>query len=148
MKLFENSSRDDAIKILKDSIQEGDVFRVNFSMSDGISPKDGYTTRKKYFIILGVDDDNIYGGVVFNSEINQNLSSKISEYQIVIQAEDYDFLDHKSYINCSKLIPASPEKLINSTKIGAINEVDLYYIKEKIKIAYTISPVERKRYHL
>ena len=44
--------------------------------ANGITPQGDYETRRKFFIVLGFDDEgNVYGGVVVNSRLNSRLPS-------------------------------------------------------------------------
>lgn len=148
MSLFESfKSSEKAIELFKTTVQIGDVYYVELSKEEGIHPKDGYSTRNKYYVVLGIDDDCIYGGIVFNSEINRNLTHQIEEYQIIISADKYPFIKHKSYLDCTKIFPAPPERLMYSEKVGSIDTIDLCYAKEKINRAPSISAAIRKKYH-
>lgn len=60
--------------VVRNDVQLGDVYKIELSKADGIIPKNGYNTRYKFFVVLGFDEQgNIYGGILFNSKINQNL---------------------------------------------------------------------------
>jgi len=51
--------------MVRQTVDVGDVFLVEMDRSDGITPKDGDETRKKFFVVLGFDDEgNAYGGVI------------------------------------------------------------------------------------
>ena len=42
----------------------GDVFLINLTREEGITPKTGDNTRNKFYIVLGFDEyGNAYGGV-------------------------------------------------------------------------------------
>ncbi len=122
------------IKTLMDnSIEIGDVYYIVMDKDDGIIPKDGYETRKKYFIVLGVDGDgNIYGGLVINSKINTNLPVIVKQYHMKISKEKYSFLNYDSFVNCSQLLTTTLQKLLGCRKIGQIMKEDLDLIIEAI----------------
>lgn len=59
---------------MNNQLNIGDVHYVEMDESNGITPRDGYNTRRKYFIILGFDNrGNAIGGVVINSKINTRM---------------------------------------------------------------------------
>ena len=65
---------DMADKLTQDSINIGDVYLLNLDQNNGITPKNGDTTRNKFFIVLGFDSEgDVIGGLVINSKINYNL---------------------------------------------------------------------------
>lgn len=58
---------------VNDEVRLGDVYKIELSKADGIILKNGYDTRDKFFVVLGFDEQgNVYGGILFNSKINQN----------------------------------------------------------------------------
>ncbi|MDR2449838.1 MAG: hypothetical protein LBD52_07765 [Prevotellaceae bacterium] len=102
--------------------------------TDGITPKPGNDSRNKYFIVLGFDTDgNVYGGVIFNSHINQNLAQNIKDYHMPVEHTKYSFLTHKCFVDCSRLKTAKPDKIMVGQYLGDINEEDLTLIKETVK---------------
>lgn len=63
-----------ADKLTQTSINIGDVHLLNLDQNNGITPKSGDTTRNKFFIVLGFDNEgNVIGGLVINSKINYKL---------------------------------------------------------------------------
>lgn len=98
-------------KLTQDNIKIGNVYLLNLNENNGITPKDGDSTRNKFFIVLGFDNDgNVIGGLVINSKINNKLPSTITDYQLPITVEQCPFLNHNSFINCSKIIIANRTK--------------------------------------
>lgn len=88
---------------VSDEVRLGDVYKIELSRADGIIPKNGYDTRDKFFVVLGFDEQgNVYGGILFNSKINQNLPTLIKDYHMPISAKAYPFLLHDSFLNCTK----------------------------------------------
>lgn len=85
-------------------IKIGDVFRITMNKANGITPKPGDNSRDKFFVVLGFDENgNVYGGVIFNSYININLPPFIQAMQHLVKGDDYEFLSHDSYIDCSSI---------------------------------------------
>ena len=96
-----------ADKLAQDNLNVGDVHLLNLDQKNGITPKAGDTTRNKFFIILGFDNEgNVIGGLVINSNINYNLPATVTDYQLPVTVEQFSFLEHNSFINCSKIIVA------------------------------------------
>ena len=59
---------DAANKLLQSSINIGDVHLLRLDQTNGITPKNDDTTRNKFFIVLGFDNEgNVIGGLVINS---------------------------------------------------------------------------------
>ena len=108
-------------KLTQDNIKIGNVYLLNLNESNGITPKDGDPTRNKFFIVLGFDNDgNVIGGLVINSKINNKLPSTITDYQLPITVEQCPFLNHNSFINCSKIIIANRTKITMQSYRGEI----------------------------
>lgn len=92
-----------ANELLQSSINVGDVYLLNLDPTNGITPKNNDATRNKFFIVLGFDDEgNVIGGLVINSKINYNLPPTVTDYQLPISVEQCPFLQHNSFVNCSK----------------------------------------------
>ena len=100
-----------ADKLAQDNLNVGDVHLLNLDQKNGITPKAGDATRNKFFIILGFDNEgNVIGGLVINSNINYNLPATVTDYQLPVTVEQFSFLEHNSFINCSKNIVAKRSK--------------------------------------
>lgn len=126
-------------------IRVGDVYVVPFTKEDGITPKNGESERKKFFVVLGFDDDgNVYGGVVVNSHVNSRLTKCIRDYHMPIKCSKYHFLRYDSYVNCSKIFEANPERL---TKwVGSIDDYDFELVKGAINECPTINKMMLSRF--
>lgn len=86
-------------------VQIGDIYLIKADETNDITPKDGMSYRPKYYVVLGFDNNgNVYGGVVFDSDINRDyVPPMLTEFFLPIKKEEYSFLTHDSYIDCSKL---------------------------------------------
>ncbi|MCE9106463.1 hypothetical protein [Bacteroides pyogenes] len=117
--------------------------------ANGVVAKPGDTSRDKYFVVLGFDDDgNVYGGVIFNSYININLPPFVQAMQHPVKGKDYEFLSHDSYIDCSSIKAVKKNKLLKSSSLGTLNTEDVSSVCEKIKHNSRISKIELKRFGL
>ncbi|EFN91249.1 hypothetical protein HMPREF9018_0944 [Prevotella amnii CRIS 21A-A] len=120
-------------KAVSDEVRLGDVYKIELSKADGIIPKNGYDTRDKFFVVLGFDEQgNVYGGILFNSKINQNLPTLIKDYHIPISAKAYPFLSHDSFLNCTKIFSATSTHLMKGEKLGTINTTDFELIRSTV----------------
>ncbi len=130
-------------------IKIGDVFCVTMNKANGVVPKPGDTSRDKFFVVLGFDNDgNVYGGVIFNSFINMNLPPNVRAMQHLIKGESYDFLSYDSYIDCSSIKIVKKNKLLKSTSLGTLEEKDITLVCDKIKSNSRINKAELKRFGL
>ncbi|MDR1022590.1 MAG: hypothetical protein LBL94_04890 [Prevotellaceae bacterium] len=124
----------EAEKFAKLTIEAGNVFRVNMDKADGVTPKQGDSSRNKYFVVLGFDGaGSAYGGVIFNSRINQNLAPSVRDYHMPVSRAKYGFLSHDSFVDCSSLKTANPAKLLKGQYLGDVDEDDLSLIKSTVK---------------
>lgn len=130
-------------------IKIGDVFRITMNKANGVIPKPGDTSRDKYFVVLGFDNEgNVYGGVIFNSFINMNLPPFIQVMQHPVKGKDYEFLSHDSYIDCSSIKTVKKSKLLKSISLGSLGTEDVSTVCRKIKSNTRISKLELKRFGL
>lgn len=121
--------RSDNSALSRAGIKIGQVFRVEMTRENGIIPKQGDTSRNKFFVVLGFDSEgNIYGGVIFNSAINQHLTVGLRDLQMPVSCDKYPFLRKDSFIDCSKLKETRIEQIAKSKCIGNIDRDDLELI--------------------
>lgn len=132
---------DAANALLQSCINVGDVHLLNLDSTNGITPKNGDTTRNKFFIVLGFNDEgDVVGGLVINSRINYNLPSIVTSYQLPISAEQCPFLQHNSFVNCSKIIVAKRRKFNKDTYMGEISDPEMMrLIIDTVKESPTVS---------
>lgn len=140
----------EADNLSQSRISVGDVHLLDLDQSNGITPKNGDTSRDKFFVVLGFDEDgNVIGGLVINSKINYNLPSAITDYQLPITKEQCKFLHHNSFVNCSKIIVAHKSKFNQHTYRGEIANTDLLaQIISTVKESPTINRKQLERFGL
>lgn len=119
----------------------GNVYVVEMDKSNGIVPKDGWKSRRKYFIVLGFDGESVYGGVVINSHINFNIQGQIFAQHYPLLKSRYDFLDYDSWVDCMRLITVSVETFKEWKFVCILEDDDT----EKIKALIVGSPREAKQ---
>lgn len=132
MEISENVLKD----IVRQAVNVGDVFLIELDRSDGIIPKDGFNTRNKYFVVF---EGNVYGGVIINSRINQNMTQLVKDFHMPIKCSKYPFLKYDSFVDCLLLKTSSLEKLSSGNYKGKIDKDDLDLIMGTLKN----SPVEK-----
>lgn len=139
---------DSADKLTQNSINIGDVHLLNLDQNNGITPKSGDTTRNKFFIVLGFDNEgNVIGGLVINSKINYKLPPSVTDYQLPVSVEQFPFLEHNSFINCSKIIVAKRSKFNKTTYRGEISDTEMMeLIINTVKESPTVNKMQLKEF--
>lgn len=139
---------DMADKLTQNSINIGDVHLLNLDQNNGITPKSGDTTRNKFFIVLGFDNEgNVIGGLVINSKINYKLPPSVTDYQLPVSVEQFPFLEHNSFINCSKIIVAKRSKFNKTTYRGEISDTEMMeLIINTVKESPTVNKMQLKEF--
>lgn len=137
-----------ADELTQNSINIGDVHLLNLDQNNGITPKSGDTTRNKFFIVLGFDNKgNVIGGLVINSKINYKLPPSVTDYQLPISVEQFPFLEHNSFINCSKIIVAKRSKFNKTTYRGEISDTEMMeLIINTVKESPTVNKMQLKEF--
>jgi hypothetical protein len=140
------------IHITDASFAPGKVLRMDLTEEDGLILKNGAKDRAKFFIVIGQDiDQGIVGSLLINSNINPNAirTKELLDCQFPLKSKDYNFLDHDSYLNCSKIFPLDKVKIRQEAKeIGSLNAGDLSLVIDHIKNSEVISMKEKKRYSI
>lgn len=139
-----------ADQIAQNTIAIGDIHKIPLDESNGITPKDGKLTREKYFVVLGFDSSgNIIGGLVINTNINYNLPTSVTDYQLQVTASQLSFLHHKSFVNCSRLIVARRDKFTSDSYMGTIEDKELLdLIIGTVKESPTVSKKLLKKFDI
>lgn len=139
MKISDALNEKDLLRLAERTVKAGDVYEMTMTEANGIKPKDGYSSRDKYFVVLGFDADGIaYGGVIINSRINRNLPAHIRMYHMPIRQAKYPFLRYDSFVDCLQLKIAFPKKFKEWKYLGSLDDYDLQLVKGTVKE----SPVE------
>lgn len=139
---------DMADELTQNSINIGDVHLLNLDQNNGITPKSGDTTRNKFFIVLGFDNDGyVIGGLVINSKINYKLPPSVTDYQLPVSVQQFPFLEHNSFINCSKIIVAKRSKFNKTTYRGEISDTEMMeLIINTVKESPTVNKMQLKEF--
>lgn len=133
-KLFDILDENSAKNIAKKSIKIGNVYRIKMDRQNGIKPKPGASSRNKFFIVLGFDNEgNAYGGVIINSNINPNIPQTMKDWHMPIKCSKYGFLEHDSFVDCSKLKTANIDKFGKWQFLGIFSLEDVNLIIETVR---------------
>lgn len=128
-KFFELLDKKGADAIAKGSIKIGNVYRIEMDETNGIKPKNGDASRNKFFVVLGFDENgDAYGGVIINSIINPRIPQSVRDWHMPIKCEKYSFLEHDSFVDCSKLKQVNPGKFGKWKFLGVITLEDVQMI--------------------
>lgn len=139
-----------------------DDLRKNFSQRNvkvgsvlKLKVEDTKPPKVKFFIIIGQNIEGFSLATLYiNSDINFNVnfSQDLIDLQVPISKEDYNFLEHNSYVDCSKLMFKDREEIesILSRRpeafVDELNNKQISYLKEVIKKSTTIKGKIKKRY--
>lgn len=111
----------------------------------------------KRFVILGVSGDKLAIGTLYiNSEINPNLfpSPELKRLHLKLEKQNRDYLDHDSFLDCSKVYEKEYEDLMAvlqhdaSCLIGQLSTDDLRLVKKTVREARTIPVRTKKKFGL
>lgn len=117
--------------------------------------KDTNPPKVKIFIIIGQNIEEFSLATLYiNTDINFNInfSQELINLQIPISKNDYCFLDHDSFVDCSKLMfkeRSEIERILSQRPDAFIDELDeeqISFFKEIIKKSTTIKGKIKKRY--
>lgn len=145
MSLGDLLGNSDKSKLIKQSLNIGDVFLKNF---DGID-------HPKFFIVAGICQDKIFlCSIYINSRIHPSIMQRqnLLELQIPLKKSNNLFLSYDSFANCSTPIPMESEPLSNwiadgSCKvIGSLFKDDLEMITNALINSGLLSEEEIELY--
>ena len=119
-------------------IKTGDVYRIKMDNSDGIKPKGTDLYRYKYIIIIGHDENSLYGSVVTNTKDHPLIPV---EFQYPLTHNEY-----KCFVNCYKLYEVSSERLTPDCYNGNISDADYELIVGCVKTSPLVSKKTLKKF--
>ena len=142
MKISDALNDEELTRLASHTISVGDVYEITMTEANGIIPKVGFSSRDKYFIVLGLDSNGVaYGGVIINSRININLPAHLKIYHMPIKQSKYSFLRYDSFVDCLELKEVHSRKFNEWNYLGAIDKDDVDLIIGTVKE----SPVENQQ---
>lgn len=95
----------------------------------------------KFFVVIGEQDNNLVGFFFINSWINQYIQRRpeMLELQVALSEDDYNFLTHNSFLDCSTLKTINKSYLAQSianrtsTIKGILSKEELTVILKKVR---------------
>ena len=132
------------------TIEVGDIFKIEADEENGITPPLGRLTWYKHFVVMGKSGDgSLFGCVIFDSSINrEHVSPGDDEFFIPVPKGKYSFIDHDSYIECLKLKPATVSKLRKGKAEGRLLPDDLAKALELVKLSPRNGPIVLSMYNI
>ncbi len=128
----------------------GAILYMQMDHSDGLKLIDGYSTRNKYFIIIGFTvEGNVIGSVLLNSCIDPSkYSTEYIKCQYPLKQKDYPhILEYDSYIDCSEIFVFPKERLLNEARFKQnLTQTDLELIINFLKETEVHSTKEKKKF--
>lgn len=130
-------------------VKPGAVFRLQFPYTN--------PPKIKRFVMIGINEKLARVGFLFiNSQINPNIitTSHLQNLQFLMEAHDRPYIDHDSYLDCSRLYEDNFQRLKDNyvldtkTYLGQLTEADLVRVKQLVISARTIEKRKKKRYGL
>ena len=149
MKISDALDEKGLARLASRTVKVGDVYEMTMTEANGIKPKEGDTSRDKYFIVLGFDPDGVaYGGVIINSRINRNLPAHLKMYHMPLKQSKYPFLRYDSFVDWVRLKTAYPQKFNEWNYLGEIDKYDIELIIGTVKESPAESEERLSRYGL
>lgn len=98
---------------------------------------------------MGFDNEgNIYGGVVINSRINDRIPVALQDLQMPIRKSAYPFLDHDSFVDCSKLMVVRAETFAQWEFKGIISQDDIELISGTLRESPLVTAATLARFSI
>ena len=110
--------------------------------------------QPKFFVIVGVTDDEVAGFFYINSKINTKVNTKPEQLrlQFPISKEDYSFLSHDSYISATNVVTLPRYVLAQSIQtqrtliIGQLLQNHMNEILEKVRTSKLFSKITKDKF--
>jgi hypothetical protein len=143
--------RPQGIPIKDTSYQTGKILEMRLDESDGIVPKDGYESRRKYFVVLGeYKNDSVIGVFLINSDVNKNSinTKELIDCQFPLKEADYEtILDYDSYLDCSEIMELSKIKINTlGAELGQLTDSDKGLVIDTIEKSEVIPPKQKRKF--
>lgn len=129
----------------------------NFKLGAVIKIYCGYARKEKRFIVLGEKYDKSQVALVYiNSELNKNVfpTKELQNQHILFSADDREYLDNDSYIDCTDFITRDSQEILDlikantSVHLGAISDEDYKTLRHLVCDSRLIPPSKKKAFGL
>ena len=79
-----------------------------------------YIDHGKFFVIIGITDEEVAGFFFINSNINKSIESKNEQFamQYLMRKCDYRFLRYDSFLSATKILKLPRKKIVDSISEG------------------------------
>ncbi len=104
----------DAEKVNVSLLKVGDIIYIALDEDDGLTLNKGYSTRRKYIVIVGFTPEGIaIGALLINSHLTQSKrSQEFLDCQYLLLRRTYPtILDYDSWLDCSDIFELSKDKI-------------------------------------
>lgn len=124
------------------SIGRGDIYHsANFP----------FINHGKFFVVIGENADEIVGSFFINSNIRNFLMTKpkLLALQVGLGYEEYPFLTHNSFLDCSQIIRISKRDLSSdlasgiASYRGKLRTEDMNTVLDLVRNSEVFSPAEK-----
>ena len=110
--------------------------------------------HKKFFVIIGENKEKLIGFFFINSDICRSVRNKPHQFemQMPIKREDYNFLNHTSFVAADKINTIRKDKVASDivngvTKImGELTEDDLDRLLDVLRNSMLFSKIEKESF--
>lgn len=130
------------------TLKFGDVLHLPLTEDDDVTPKDGYESRRKKIVILGITGDYaMVGYVLINKDINNTYADP--NLQIPIKQSDYPIILPKkdSFIDCGRV---RSYDIVNMKEkgeyIGTLTDKDKGILRQEIEQSDHISVHTKRKF--
>lgn len=141
-------------RVKRDNINVKDIIKVTLTEDDGLTLNGPYSTRDKYIVIIGKNENgDLLGSLIINHEVATFIQTNEEMYnaQYLLQQHSYpSFLKQDSWLDCTELFVLSGQKLEerNGEKVAELNQDDFDRVKNTIATTDFIEPSEKNRFGL
>ncbi|MDE6336160.1 MAG: hypothetical protein K2L34_06285 [Muribaculaceae bacterium] len=141
----------EAEKINMASINVGDIIYVSLDEEDGLILNKGYTTRKKFIVIIGFTPEGIaVGALLINSRLTPSKRSReMMDSQYLLLRRNYpSILDYDSWLDCSDIFELSKDKISerNARLKGSLIEDDKERVFNILRETDMIDNITKRRF--
>lgn len=132
------------ISLIEKSIGRGDILLSEF---DGID-------HRKFFVVMGVNEENVCGFFFINSNIHPAIFNKqeLLNLQYPLLHRDYEFLKYDSFLSASNVIERKLSEISEGIKngttmmIGKMKDEHVADVVEMVRASNVISERHKKMF--